>query len=140
MIGYEQHRSVTHHRAIDVQVSPKESRDAIPRWSPAGKWQQFGGGSGFDNHVLAGSDEDRAGGWNRLELVCYQDDCVHVVNGRVVMALANARYRDAMKWVPMTGGKLQLQSEAAEVYYRNIEIRSIPAMPAEYRRYFAGAD
>jgi 3-keto-disaccharide hydrolase len=125
--------------AIDVQVAPKESRDAIPRWSPAGKWEQFGGGSGFANHVLAATDEDRAGQWNRLELVCYQDDCVHIVNGKVVMALANARHREALKWVPMTGGKLQIQSEAAEVFFRNMEIRSIPAMPAEYRRYFEGS-
>ena len=37
----------------------------------------------------------------------------------------------------MTGGTLQIQSEAAEVFYRDIEIRSIPSMPAEYRQYFA---
>ena len=36
----------------------------------------------------------------------------------------------------MTGGKLQIQSEAAEVFYRQIQIRPIPAMPAEYAQYF----
>jgi hypothetical protein len=36
----------------------------------------------------------------------------------------------------MTGGQLQIQSEAAEVFYRDLEIRRIPAMPAEYVRYF----
>ena len=40
------------------------------------------------------------------------------------------------KFVPMTGGKLQIQSEAAEVFYRDIEIRPIPAMPKEYEKYF----
>ena len=55
---------------------------------------------------------------------------MHIVNGKVVMALKNARYKDGDKFVPMTGGKLQIQSEAAEVFYRDIEIRSIPAMPA----------
>jgi hypothetical protein len=54
----------------------------------------------------------------------------------VVMALANARYRDGGKWVSMTGGKLQIQSEAAEVFYRDIEIRPIAEMPAEYAKYF----
>ena len=34
-----------------------------------------------------------AGRVEPLELVCYQDDCVHIVNGKVVMALANARYK-----------------------------------------------
>jgi len=35
-----------------------------------------------------------------------------------------------------TGGKLQIQSEAAEVFYRDLEIRTIPAMPREFQRYF----
>jgi hypothetical protein len=61
---------------------------------------------------------------------------VHVVNGNVVMALKNSRYKDGDHFLPMTSGKLQLQSEAAEVFYRNIEIRPIPAMPEEYARYF----
>ena len=93
-----------------------------PRWNPAAPWKEF---YAPDNHALAGSDEDRPGQWNRLELICYQDDCVHIVNGKVVMALAHARYEDGDKWMPMTGGKLQIQSEAAEVFYRNIEIRPI---------------
>ena len=76
------------------------------------------------------------GEWNTLELVCFQDRCVHIANGRVVMALKNARYKDGDKVVPMTGGKLQIQSEAAEVFYRDIEIRKIAAMPAEYEQYF----
>jgi hypothetical protein len=52
------------------------------------------------------------------------------------MALKNSRYKDGEKYVPMTGGKLQIQSEAAEVFYRDIEIRAIPAMPGEYQKYF----
>ena len=49
-------------------------------------------------------------------------------------AESNARYHELLKWVPMTGGKLQFQSEAAEVFYRNIEIRPIPAMPGNCQR------
>jgi hypothetical protein len=61
---------------------------------------------------------------------------VHIVNGVVVMALKNARFGEDGEWVPMTGGRIQIQSEAAEVFYRDIEIRSIPAMPASFARYF----
>jgi hypothetical protein len=68
--------------------------------------------------------------------VCYAADCVHVVNGKVVMALANSRYKDGDRVLPLTGGKLQIQSEAAEVFYKDLEIRSIPAMPAAYAGYF----
>jgi hypothetical protein len=52
------------------------------------------------------------------------------------MALRNARYRIGEKFAAMTGGKLQIQSEAAEVFYRDIEIRSIPAMPKEFEGLF----
>jgi len=122
--------------AMDIRADPGKpgapGSDA-PRWNPQAPWQEF---ASPNNHALAGSDQDRVGAWNRLELVCFEDDCVHIVNGLVVMALKNARYRDGNKWVPMTGGKLQIQSEAAEVFYRDIEIRSIPAMPTELAKYF----
>ena len=84
----------------------------------------------------SGDDEDRPGEWNTLELVCFQDRCVHIVNGKVVMALKNSRYQDGGKVVPMTVGKLQIQSEAAEVFYKDLEIRAIPAMPREFQQYF----
>jgi thiol-disulfide isomerase/thioredoxin len=123
--------------AFDIRVGPKEpspdkSLDA-PRWNPKAPWMTF---TGSNNHALAGSDEENPRQWNQLELVCFQDDCVHVVNGKVVMALRDSRYKAGDKFVAMTGGKLQIQSEAAEVFYRDLEIRRIPAMPAEYARYF----
>lgn len=119
--------------AMDIRAKPKAVGEEAPRWDPTAPWMEF---SSPNNHALAGSDQDRSGQWNRLELVCYQADCVHIVNGLVVMALKNARFKEGGKWVPMTGGKIQIQSEAAEVFYRNIEIRSIPAMPASFARYF----
>lgn len=118
---------------FDIRAEPKKPDEEAPRWNPQAPWMAFGSP---DNHALAGSDEDRPGEWNLLELVCYQDDCVHIVNGKVVMALANARFRRGDEVVPMTGGKLQIQSEAAEVFYKDIAIRSIEAMPAGFARYF----
>jgi len=118
---------------IDIRVDPKAQGAEAPKWNPRAPWKEF---SGSDNHALAGSDEDRPGEWNTLELVCVEDRCVHIANGRVVMALKNARYKSGEKFVAMTGGKLQIQSEAAEVFYRDIEIRSLPAMPREYEQYF----
>ena len=118
---------------IDIRVDPKAPGAVAPKWNPKAPWTTF---SGSDNNALAGSDEDRPGKWNTLELVCFQDRCVHIANGKVVMALKNARYKEGEKLVPMTGGKLQIQSEAAEVFYKEIEIRSIPEMPREYRKYF----
>jgi hypothetical protein len=118
---------------IDIRVEPKAPVAVAPKWNPKAPWMQF---AGSNNNALAGSDEDRPGEWNTLELVCIEDRCVHIANGKVVMALKNARYEDGGQYVPMKGGKLQIQSEAAEVFYRDIEIRAIPAMPKEYANYF----
>ena len=119
-------------RAGAKQKSPDGSPDA-PKWDPASAWMAF---DGANNHALAGSDEYRAADWNTIEIVCYQDDCVHIANGKVVMALAHSRYQDGGKALPLTSGKLQIQSEAAEVFYKDIEIRPIDSMPAEYAGYF----
>jgi hypothetical protein len=118
---------------IDIRADPKAPGAVAPKWNPRAPWMAF---AGSNNNALAGSDEDRPGEWNTLELVCFEDRCVHIANGKVVMALKNARYRDGDKVVPMKGGKLQIQSEAAEVFYRDIEIRPIPAMPQEYQQFF----
>jgi len=118
---------------FDIRANPKKPGEEAPRWDPKAPWMAFGGSN---NHALAGSDEDKPGRWNTIELVCMKDDCVHVVNGKVVMALANARFKEGDAVVPMTGGSLQIQSEAAEVFYRDIAIRPLKAMPAEYAAYF----
>jgi hypothetical protein len=122
---------------FDIRVGPREpspdrSPDA-PKWNPKSPWAAFDGAS---NHALAGSDQDKPGEWNQIELICHAADCVHIVNGKVVMALANSRYKAGEEVKPLTAGKLQIQSEAAEVFYKDLEIRSIPAMPAEYAGYF----
>lgn len=119
--------------AIDIRVNPKKAGEEAPRWDPKAPWMAFGGAN---NHALAGSDEDKPNEWNTLELICIQGDCLHIVNGKVVMALKNSRYKDGDKVVPLTSGKLQIQSEAAEVFYRDMAIRPIAAMPAEYAAYF----
>src|SRR5690349_10597988 len=108
-----------------------------PRWNPEAPWTEF---VPPNNHALAGSDEDKPGEWNQLDLICVDDRCLHIANGKVVMAVKNARYRQKTelgeRWVPMTGGKLQFQSEAAEVFYRRFQIRKIAAIPKEYAKYF----
>jgi len=80
--------------------------------------------------------EKPEGEWNTLELICFENKSLHIVNGEVVMILQNHRYVENGKSVPMTKGKIQLQSEATEVYYKNIGIRKLESLPAEYAQYF----
>lgn len=75
-------------------------------------------------------------GWTEVELVCYEGKSVHIVNGHVVMILANSRYNDNGVDKPLTEGKIQLQSEGCEVYYKDIRIKPINIMPEEFAVYY----
>lgn len=76
--------------------------------------------------------EKPTGDWNTVELVCLGGDSIHIVNGTVVMRLHNARRIDGPTPAPITSGPIILQSEGAEVFYRDISVRPITAIPAEY--------
>jgi hypothetical protein len=76
--------------------------------------------------------EKPAGEWNTLELVCLGDKSIHVVNGKVVMRLRDARRLDGASPTPITEGKIGIQTEGAELFVRRIEIRSIKEVPAEF--------
>ena len=75
-------------------------------------------------------------GWTEIELVCFEGKSLHIINDKVVMVLQNSRYFDGEKFIPLIEGKIQLQSEAAEVYYKNIKIKPISKMPTEFENYF----
>jgi hypothetical protein len=77
-------------------------------------------------------NEKPVGEWNKVELLCYEGTAVHVINGTVNMIITNSHLIIDGKDVPLTKGVIQLQSEGAEIYYRNIEIRPINKIPDEY--------
>jgi len=77
-------------------------------------------------------NEKPHGQWNVIELLCLGDKSIHVVNGVVNMINTNSHLIINGREVPLTRGVIQLQSEGAEVFFRNIEIRPITSIPAEY--------
>jgi len=89
------------------------------------------------NHCNKGFDnENPHGEWNTLELICFEGTSFHIVNGKVVMALFNSQIQNLDKEiVPLQKGRIQIQSEAAEVFYKNIEIKSIDKIPSKYNKY-----
>lgn len=54
------------------------------------------------------------GEWNKVEVISFYGKCVHIANGVVVNYGENSS---------LIGGRIPLQSEYAELYYRNIKIR-----------------
>jgi hypothetical protein len=91
-------------------------------------------GNGSDNGFCLRSEnhESAPGEWTTIELITYQDKSLHIVNGHVVMVLKNSHYNKDGKSIPLTKGRIQLQSEASEVFYKNIQVKKLSAMPKEY--------
>ena len=79
-------------------------------------------------------NEKPLGEWNTIELLCYEGTSVHVINGKVNMVITNSRLLIDDNEIPLTKGVIQLQSEGAEIYFRNIEIRQINKIPEKYFR------
>jgi hypothetical protein len=96
-----------------------------------------GEGEKVEGFVLRKENHERPHGqWNQLELITFNGKSLHIVNGHVVMVLQNSRNVLEHGTEPLIKGKLQLQSEAAEVFYKDILIREIGSLPEQYRRFF----
>lgn len=121
---------------IDIKaVKPGGIENYI--YDPAGSTLSFGSGTGNSGYCQRSRDYEKPmGEWNTVELICYGDKSLHIVNGHIVMALSNSRYLLDSVSTPLIKGKIQLQSEAAEVFYKGIMIRNIESLPKEYLSYF----
>jgi hypothetical protein len=66
-------------------------------------------------------------GWNKLEVIVRGDRAAHIVNGVVNMRVADLKAWDAAgnSWAKLDHGRIALQAEGAEVFYRNIQIRPL---------------
>jgi hypothetical protein len=72
------------------------------------------------------------GNWNTVEVVFWGGQCIHLLNGHVNLVAFNPRYQQGGQWRALTHGKIQLQSEEAELFYRKIEVRPLHELPPEY--------
>lgn len=89
-----------------------------------------------DNGITPPFDvEQPFGNWNTVEVVFWGGQCIHVLNGRVNLVAVNPRHRDGDAWRPLARGRIQLQSEGAEVSFRKAEVRPLRGMPVEYREF-----
>ena len=61
-------------------------------------------------------NEKPSGEWNRVEVIANKGKCTHIVNGVVVNEATDASLRS---------GRILIQSEGAEIYYRKIDIKEL---------------
>lgn len=84
------------------------------------------------NSVKKSADHEKPlGEWNTVELYSLGQTTVHVVNGVTVMVntLTGTAGEDESV-TPLTGGKIQIQSEGGELFVKSVEIRPITNIPA----------
>lgn len=120
---------------VMVNATPQKAANgrSLYYYDPAGTPTLFTQKPPIGNRcVKLGDPELPNGEWNTLDLICFNGESIHIVNGVVVMRLHNAERLDGTAPAPISTGQISLQTEGAEVSYRNIEIRPITAIPAEY--------
>ena len=119
--------------AVRAKARP-EAKPALYDYDPAGEWTFFSQSQGASGRCIKQPDNEKpTGEWNTVELIALGEDAIHIVNGKVVMRLHGPTRIDRELPASVTSGPLILQSEGAEVFYRDIQIRTIVAIPAEYR-------
>jgi hypothetical protein len=120
---------------IDIRCA-KAAGETVPIYNPKAPLLSYGpGGAGIT--CLRGKDAEKPKGeWNTLELITFGDKSLHLVNGQVVMALSNSHYTKDDMLIPLTKGKILLQSEAGEAFFKGVKIKQIKGIPAEYLAYF----
>ena len=74
-----------------------------------------------------GNFEKPSGEWNTMEVIADGKTLVHIVNGHEVLRVMNSRQTVDGKLVPLTRGKFSIQSEGAEAFFKNIEVRPLTA-------------
>jgi hypothetical protein len=104
-------------------------------YEATGTLNTFSATSPIGRHCVKQGDAEHASGeWNTLDVYCLADTSVHVINGKVMMVLYHSSQADNGKVLPLTKGKIQIQSEGAEIFYKNIKLEPLNAIPVDLIR------
>jgi len=119
--------------SFDVHATKNSNNEW--RFDRQGKLMTFNEASEIGRRCWKDSDKEKPGEWNKIDLYVMGDSSIHSVNDSLVMMLFHSRQLNNGKSIPLTKGKIQLQSEGCEVFYRNIKLEPIIKMPNFYRAF-----
>ncbi len=113
-----------------ADVNANKKNDSTYIFNSGGNLVTFSTSSPDGRYCIKFPDAEKpTGEWNTIDLYCFGNTSIHIVNGKVNMILHNSRQTIEGKEVPLTRGKIQIQSEGSEIFYRNIRITSIDKIP-----------
>ncbi|MEP6584935.1 MAG: DUF1080 domain-containing protein [Ginsengibacter sp.] len=102
-------------------------------YNPSGQVYTFSATSKRGRYCKKRGDAENATGeWNTLDLYCHGDTSVHIINGQVMMVLYHSSQLENGQAIPLVKGKIQIQSEGAEVFYKNIRIEPLNAISPRF--------
>jgi hypothetical protein len=122
---------------LDTTIDPKTRSEKMPTY--------LGGEQGGEAYVLGGkgiaylkrlAGEFERDGWNTAEVIARGDSTTHILNGQVVSKGTGIRLVDPNNpgvTRPITRGRIALEIEAAELYFRNVELRPLEEVPGASR-------
>lgn len=122
---------------LDTTIDPKTRSEAMPTFlegEQGGVSYVLGGkGIAYLRHLAGEHERD---GWNTAEIIARGDTVTHILNGRVMskgtgVRLVSPDRPGAPR--PVTRGRIALEIEAAELYFRNVELRPLDVSPPAAR-------
>jgi hypothetical protein len=78
--------------------------------------------------IIKSGDFEERGNWNTVEVILDGDKITHLVNGRIVMKAWDLKQpdpQDATKSIPLDHGRVILQAEGAEIWFRNVRMKPL---------------
>ncbi len=115
--------------ALDSWIDPKTRSDkdtTYKDFKDGGQPRVLGGrGIAYQKRLPGDFEID---GWNTVEVITRGDTTVHLLNSHVVNQGRRIRFADAQKpdsSQPVTKGRIALEIEAAEIYFRKVELREL---------------
>ena len=106
-----------------TRITTKTETETLPMYVLSGPLKTQSRG----RIIKFGDFEDR-NGWNTLELILDGDKITHIVNGRAVMRAWDVKQQsltDPAEYLPVTSGRIMLQAEGAEVWFRNVQMKPL---------------
>lgn len=110
-------------------------RDTMLIFDPNSSLHHFEGKDEWQIVLANPYNENAHGEWNTLELICYDNHAIHKVNGKTNLVLLNSFVKKDNELIPITGGRLALQSEGAEIFFKDIYIKKLDELPPELSDY-----
>src|SRR5437879_75204 len=119
-----------------VAPAPRAEKDSTSLGAARGGQPRVLGGAGITYQKRLPGDLE-IDGWNTAEIIARGDTTTHVLNGHVVNQGKNIRLVDPEKpGAPrsITRGRIALEIEAAEIFFRKVEIKKLDEKAGETKK------